>query len=103
MDWPIALSALALVVALVALARSGRREPSGPRPNVLSAPTPYPAPGAGGAPGAGMRPGFGPSAQVLALIQAGRKIEAIKQYRIETGAGLKDAKDAVEAFEQGMR
>ncbi len=27
-----------------------------------------------------------------------RKIEAIKVYREETGAGLKEAKDAVEAF-----
>jgi ribosomal protein L7/L12 len=27
-----------------------------------------------------------------------RKIEAIKVYREQTGAGLKDAKDAVEAY-----
>jgi len=44
-----------------------------------------------------------PSEAVAALMAAGRKIPAIKQYRIETGAGLKDAKDAVEAFERGMR
>jgi large subunit ribosomal protein L7/L12 len=44
-----------------------------------------------------------PSAAVLAFLDQGRKIEAIKQYRVETGAGLKDAKEAVEAFERGHR
>ena len=37
------------------------------------------------------------SPQVDALIAAGRKIEAIKLYRQETGEGLKQAKAAVEA------
>jgi hypothetical protein len=36
------------------------------------------------------------SPQVEALIAAGRKIEAIKLYRQETGEGLKQARDAVE-------
>jgi hypothetical protein len=36
------------------------------------------------------------SPQVTALIAAGRKIEAIKLYRLETGEGLKQAKAAVE-------
>jgi ribosomal protein L7/L12 len=36
--------------------------------------------------------------QVLELLAAGRKIEAIKVYREQTGAGLKVAKDAVEAL-----
>ena len=36
------------------------------------------------------------SPQVLALLAADRRIEAIKLYRQETGAGLKDAKEAVE-------
>jgi ribosomal protein L7/L12 len=36
------------------------------------------------------------SSQVAALIAAGRKIEAIKLYRQETGEGLKQAKAAVE-------
>ena len=31
----------------------------------------------------------------------GNKIEAIKAYRLATGAGLKEAKDVVEAFERG--
>jgi ribosomal protein L7/L12 len=36
------------------------------------------------------------SPQVAALVAAGRKIEAIKVYRQETGEGLKQAKAAVE-------
>jgi large subunit ribosomal protein L7/L12 len=39
--------------------------------------------------------------RVLALMGEGRKIEAIKLYRDLTGAGLKEAKDAVEALERG--
>ncbi len=37
---------------------------------------------------------------MLALVTDGRKIEAIKLYRDLTGAGLKEAKDAVEALER---
>lgn len=33
-----------------------------------------------------------------ALVQQRRKIEAIEMYREETGVGLKEAKDAAEAF-----
>ena len=36
--------------------------------------------------------------ELLALLEQGQKIEAIKLYRERTGAGLKDAKDAVEAI-----
>jgi ribosomal protein L7/L12 len=32
----------------------------------------------------------------------GRKIEAIKVYREETGAGLAEAKEAIESFINGM-
>ena len=39
--------------------------------------------------------------QFLLLMQAGKKIEAIKIYRQETGSGLKEAKDAVEALAAG--
>jgi ribosomal protein L7/L12 len=39
--------------------------------------------------------------RVIALVSDGRKIEAIKLYRDLTGAGLKEAKDAVEALERG--
>jgi ribosomal protein L7/L12 len=35
---------------------------------------------------------------LLLLLEAGRKIEAIKVYRERTGVGLKEAKDAVEAL-----
>jgi ribosomal protein L7/L12 len=38
--------------------------------------------------------------RVIALVRDGRKIEAIKLYRDLTGAGLKEAKDAVEALER---
>ncbi|MEU6403859.1 ribosomal protein L7/L12 [Streptomyces sp. NPDC046985] len=34
--------------------------------------------------------------EVVELVRAGRKIEAIKVYRKATGAGLPEAKDAVE-------
>ena len=40
---------------------------------------------------------------VVTLIQAGKKIQAIKAYRQATGVGLKDAKDAVESMERNMR
>ena len=36
--------------------------------------------------------------EVQALSRAGKKIHAIKIYREHTGAGLKEAKDAVEAL-----
>ncbi len=36
--------------------------------------------------------------QVLALMQGEKKINAIKLYRQQTGVGLKEAKDAVEAL-----
>ncbi|MFC0545536.1 ribosomal protein L7/L12 [Kutzneria chonburiensis] len=37
---------------------------------------------------------------VVNLARSGRKIEAIKRYRELTGAGLKEAKDAVERIQQ---
>lgn len=36
--------------------------------------------------------------RLLTLLRGGQKIAAIKAYREETGAGLKDAKDSVEAL-----
>ncbi|MBL8933136.1 MAG: ribosomal protein L7/L12 [Archangium sp.] len=44
-----------------------------------------------------------PASSVQALLREGRKIEAIKLYREQTGLGLKEAKDAVEAMEQGAQ
>ena len=96
----LAFSILALIVAFAALlmaAGTARAGSSGPRPNVLLRPTSDPPPF--GPPSA-----FGqPSVRVVDLINGGRKIEAIKEYRMETGAGLKEAKDAVEAYERGSR
>lgn len=37
--------------------------------------------------------------RVVALVRDGQKIQAIKAYREVTGAGLKEAKDAVERME----
>ena len=39
------------------------------------------------------------SQAVLDYLQAGLKIQAIKQYRMETHVGLKEAKDAIDAAE----
>lgn len=39
-----------------------------------------------------------PSEQVCALYRQGKKIEAIKLYREETGVGLKEAKETVETI-----
>jgi ribosomal protein L7/L12 len=36
--------------------------------------------------------------EVLELVKAGKKIEAIKRYRDETGVGLKEAKEYVESL-----
>ena len=44
----------------------------------------------------------GMSGQVKTLAKAGNKFEAIKLFREETGAGLKEAKEAVDAFLNGI-
>jgi ribosomal protein L7/L12 len=41
-------------------------------------------------------------AEVRDLLEAGKKIEAIKRVREQTGLGLKEAKDLVEALERGV-
>ena len=46
-------------------------------------------------------PGSGAGAEIRDLLARGKKIEAIKRYREETGAGLAEAKSAVEAIEAG--
>jgi ribosomal protein L7/L12 len=43
------------------------------------------------------------SAEVDALLRDGKKIQAIKVYREATGAGLKEAKEAVEKLGQTRR
>ena len=40
------------------------------------------------------------SHEVIEAIKAGRKVEAIKLHRQATGSDLKDAKEAVEAWER---
>ena len=40
--------------------------------------------------------------QVTELARRGQKIQAIKLYREQTGAGLAEAKDAVERMERGL-
>lgn len=40
------------------------------------------------------------SPEVIALIQGGDDLRAIQQYRQETGAGLAEAKDAIDAYKQ---
>ena len=39
-------------------------------------------------------------AEIIVLLRLGRKIEAIKRMREQTGMGLAEAKDAVEAIER---
>jgi Ribosomal protein L7/L12 C-terminal domain len=41
--------------------------------------------------------------EIRELLLAGKKIEAIKQYRQAKGLGLKEAKDAVEIIEYELR
>ena len=45
---------------------------------------------------AGMDPATDP--EIRSLVQSGQLIEAIKRYRTMTGAGLKEAKDAIEGL-----
>lgn len=57
--------------------------------------------GAPAAPAARANPNVDP--EVVRLIRANNKIEAIKRYREMTGLGLRESKDAVEAIEAQLR
>ena len=46
----------------------------------------------------GIAPNQGVDEKIMELIKAGEKIQAIKLYREQTGAGLKEAKDYVESL-----
>jgi ribosomal L7/L12-like protein len=46
----------------------------------------------------GIDPQEGLDRQIVELMRSGRKIEAIKVYREQTGAGLKESKDYVEGL-----
>jgi len=48
-----------------------------------------------------VEPGITP--QIRQLVAEDRHIEAIKAYRQQTGAGLKDAKDAIDALHDRQR
>ena len=41
--------------------------------------------------------------EIQAALFAGHKIQAIKLYRVAAGVGLKEAKDAMEAYETKLR
>jgi ribosomal protein L7/L12 len=43
-------------------------------------------------------PASGVSPEILELVRKGKKIEAIKRYREETGVGLREAKKFVESL-----
>jgi ribosomal protein L7/L12 len=43
-----------------------------------------------------------PRSAVVEALERGRKIDAIKAYRAETGAGLTDAKRAIEDIEREL-
>jgi ribosomal protein L7/L12 len=45
---------------------------------------------------------YGVSPEILALVRQGNKIEAIKLFRQGTGAGLKDAKDFIDALQKKL-
>jgi ribosomal protein L7/L12 len=45
----------------------------------------------------GVDPNEGLDEQIKQLVRSGQKIEAIKLYRAQSGAGLKEAKDHIEA------
>jgi ribosomal protein L7/L12 len=46
------------------------------------------------------RPTSAVSPEILALVRRGRKIEAIKRYREETGVGLREAKNFIESLDE---
>lgn len=91
----LALVAVVLVFALGAMLGGSRSGPAhddrAERPEPAAAPA-----GSAGGPGA-------PDPGVLAALQAGNKILAIKLYRERTGASLKASKEAVDALERGER
>jgi ribosomal protein L7/L12 len=43
----------------------------------------------------------GTEGDIVSMLEQGRKIDAIRMYREQTGAGLREAKDAVDAIERG--
>ena len=50
-----------------------------------------------------LREKAGTPEEITMLLEQGNKIGAIKAFREQTGSGLREAKDAVEAIEREMR
>ena len=99
MELPFSIPVLAAIVAVVLVAMLFALRRGGPRDLIR------PPPGLGrdgrarSAPPPSMRAAVLPAdveAEVLALLGAGRKIDAIKLVRAATGLGLGEAKDLVE-------
>ena len=76
---------------------SDRRDLTAPPPRVLPPrlTTPPPPPP--------VAPSDIDEAEIIVLLRLGRKIEAIKRLREQTGMGLAEAKDAVETIEREQR
>jgi ribosomal protein L7/L12 len=94
----LALGGLAVLV-VVAVAAAARARSS--EVQVLHPAAP-PRPGGSATPGAPVVPLSSDDDAVLTLARAGRTIDAIKLFREQTGAGLKECKDAVEALLEGQ-
>jgi len=47
-------------------------------------------------------PDQGVSPVIMELVRQGRKVAAVKQYRHETGVGLREAKEFVDSLEDQM-
>jgi hypothetical protein len=95
------------VTLAVVASQNRRRGFPGPNSNPY-APNPYPmGQDVGGqvaaGPGRPAFPGLSPQAhgEIGALVAQGKKIEAIKLVRAQTGMGLKDAKNLVDAIATG--
>jgi Ribosomal protein L7/L12 C-terminal domain len=95
-----------VTVAVVA-SQNRRRGFPGPNSNPYT-PNPYPVEQDFGGqvaagPGRPAFPGLSPQArgEIGALVAQGKKIEAIKLVRTQTGMGLKDAKNLVDAIATG--
>jgi hypothetical protein len=95
------------VTLAVVASQNRRRGFPGPNSNPYP-PNPYPmgqdfGGQAAAGPGRPAFPGLSPQAQgeIGALVAQGKKIEAIKLVRAQTGMGLKDAKNLVDAIATG--
>ena len=89
-----AIAAVTTVVVMNAMG-SGQRRGHLPPPT-----TPLPSLPPGLSTNSGYRLSAADRERIMVLLKAGKKIHAIKLYREVTGAGLREAKDAVEDMER---